>query len=513
MPIFNHCPIQAKDYCQNGGECFYLSGDPSVYMCSCFMPFYGPQCEHKAPNRDKQLEVDVQSNDDHDNDGIVIKRSVDRAMTLTALIFIVVTFLAMLILAWYISRRRRKDFARWKRMTELALKSNYTEKVDKETQITPDYLTEKETSSLIKSIHSIDNSSHREDTDSEEARNNHHNNSDNQGMEAQFESPMPTVKLCQHYQKQDDDEHSSQKIYQDVNQQNDEKSSVLENPNTGDLMKLDTPTELCSHVSSSKELPIDSQTKMDHKKRTRSKRKAPSIQISDNELLTNHQAVDKIDERVAIATTGSPGKYANTENETEEADILAKDNSQRKQSINRYNNRLQQLLSHEVDHPTRPPMESQRNPTKSYDHLTSHTIGRNITNPVHTTVNILSSAILDRPYINADEIHTLFDNTIPNASPIGQHQSHDLEYFNPVNTKISSTLPRDYKNHCNTNPVNTNQPSHWLNAEYLTDKRSKIFHGPQEPFIVASQHDALLSELLHRGKESSVTEPRPKSTF
>lgn len=33
MPIFNHCPVQAKDYCQNGGECFYLSGDPSVYMC------------------------------------------------------------------------------------------------------------------------------------------------------------------------------------------------------------------------------------------------------------------------------------------------------------------------------------------------------------------------------------------------------------------------------------------------------------------------------------------------
>ncbi|VDP72461.1 unnamed protein product [Schistosoma curassoni] len=34
----------------------------------------------------------------------MIKRSVDRAMTLTALIFIVVTFLGMLILAWYISR-------------------------------------------------------------------------------------------------------------------------------------------------------------------------------------------------------------------------------------------------------------------------------------------------------------------------------------------------------------------------------------------------------------------------
>ncbi|VDP81041.1 unnamed protein product [Schistosoma mattheei] len=47
----------------------------------------------------------INHHENHENnEGFMIKRSVDRAMTLTALIFIVVTFLGMLILAWYISR-------------------------------------------------------------------------------------------------------------------------------------------------------------------------------------------------------------------------------------------------------------------------------------------------------------------------------------------------------------------------------------------------------------------------
>ncbi|CAI2737085.1 unnamed protein product [Dicrocoelium dendriticum] len=77
------------------------------------MPFYGPQCEHEAPTgskTDKQLPA---RSDEMEPE---VKRSVDRAMTITALVFILITFLGLVTLAWYLSSRRRKDYKRWCKM-------------------------------------------------------------------------------------------------------------------------------------------------------------------------------------------------------------------------------------------------------------------------------------------------------------------------------------------------------------------------------------------------------------
>ncbi|TGZ70404.1 hypothetical protein CRM22_003215 [Opisthorchis felineus] len=118
MPTYNNCPPSEEVYCLNGGDCFYQAEDPTVYICSCFMPYYGPRCEHKAANIEPPEEPPVASPKEVTD--TVVKRSVDRAMTVTALVFIVITFLGLLLLAWYLSVRRRKDFAQWKTIRQSA---------------------------------------------------------------------------------------------------------------------------------------------------------------------------------------------------------------------------------------------------------------------------------------------------------------------------------------------------------------------------------------------------------
>ncbi|CAH8622144.1 unnamed protein product [Schistosoma rodhaini] len=533
MPIFNHCPIQAKDYCQNGGECFYLSGDPSVYMCSCFMPFYGPQCEHKAPGKDKQIEVEeIQKNinNDENNEGFIIKRSVDRAMTLTALIFIVVTFLGMLILAWYISRRRRKDYARWRKMTELAMKSSIKEKSDKQTQITFDHLDEKETSSLNKSIHSLDNNRHFDDGDPEVVN-------DKEDIEAQFKLAKTNSDHCQ---KQNDE-------YSDFNMRN-EELSVHNTSNIAETMKSTDELNICKENQFNSGMTIASNTttsnnndidttdlsnsnpiELNQKKRTKSKRIAPN---SNNPLLLNQSVIDRnqltdtLDDNLM-----NNEEYADLREETKEIGVNVIKNSHTVQSSNKSNINIRNEVDHNFDQSTHLSIENQHHLNKSYDPIIINTIGRKLTNPNYPIATILSNAILDRPYINADEIHTLFDQHSPNST---LNPYHDLEYYNPMNTKISSTLPRDYKQEIystnvksgnsttnnnnnssshgnnNSNTVHRNPSSRYLNTEY---KNNKLVYGPQEPFTVASQHDALLSDLLHRGTNSNPRESRPKSTF
>ncbi|KAF5405127.1 hypothetical protein PHET_01488 [Paragonimus heterotremus] len=56
-----------------------------------------------------------------DDSDAVVKRSVDRAITITALVFIVVTFLGLLVLAWYLSKRRQRDYAQWKNIKPITL--------------------------------------------------------------------------------------------------------------------------------------------------------------------------------------------------------------------------------------------------------------------------------------------------------------------------------------------------------------------------------------------------------
>ncbi|GAA56687.1 RING finger protein [Clonorchis sinensis] len=82
------------------------------------MPYYGPRCEHKAANIGPPEDPPVASSKEVTD--TVVKRSVDRAMTVTALVFIVITFLGLLLLAWYLSVRRRKDFAQWKTIRQSA---------------------------------------------------------------------------------------------------------------------------------------------------------------------------------------------------------------------------------------------------------------------------------------------------------------------------------------------------------------------------------------------------------
>nr|CAH8861491.1 unnamed protein product [Trichobilharzia regenti] len=502
-------------------------------MCSCFMPFYGPQCEYKAPSRDKQLDLeDIRKSvdDDDTSDGVLIKRSVDRAMTLTALIFIAVTFLGMVILAWYLSRRRRKDFARWKRMTELAMKSNCIEKLDKQTQITLEYSEgAKETTSLIQSTHSsLTKSNYPCDGNAQKAE-----YETNQQIETQFELVKPSAEEFL-YQKEENDGSSSDKIYQDMDLVDDGKSpGVIENKNTIEPTTYEReesePRNNDNSVSATAiaEIKSDLQTKPSEKRRTKSKKKAPlpnSPHFAHNQLPNNPQVIEETEEKFphGTASISANEEYKGLIDDQEGKGVIISNSPQRIESINKYNKPVQQLLSHNTDHPKKhSPIRSQFNVNQPLDHVTSHTIGRDVvlTNPIHNpTANILSSAILDRPYINADEIHTLFNRNIPNVvTPVGCHQ--DFGYVNPLHTKISSTLPRDYRSNSNTdsgrsNPRYADQPSNWLNAEYLKDIISdKILRGPHEPFVVASQHDALLSELLNRGKESRVVEPRPKSTF
>ncbi|KAF7261449.1 hypothetical protein EG68_01326 [Paragonimus skrjabini miyazakii] len=116
MPTYNNCPPSNQEYCYNGGDCLYLSEDPTVYICSCFMPYYGPRCEHEAPRPGA-----VESRHSKDDSEAVVKRSVDRAITITALVFIVVTFLGLLVLAWYLSKRRQRDYAQWKNIKPTTL--------------------------------------------------------------------------------------------------------------------------------------------------------------------------------------------------------------------------------------------------------------------------------------------------------------------------------------------------------------------------------------------------------
>ncbi|CAH8597141.1 unnamed protein product [Schistosoma curassoni] len=542
MPIFNHCPVQAKDYCQNGGECFYLSGDPSVYMCSCFMPFYGPQCEHKAPGKDKQIEVEeIQKNINHhenheNNEGFMIKRSVDRAMTLTALIFIVVTFLGMLILAWYISRRRRKDYARWRKMTELAMKSNIKEKSDKQTQITFDHSDEKETSSLNKSIHSLDNNSHF-DYGYPEVDN------DKQDIEAQFEQAKNNSEHNDHCQKQNDE-------YSDFNLRNEELSvrntskivetiksiGELNTCKENNINQFNSDIAITSNTTTDNndynnnndvtELSNSNHNELSQKKRTKSKRIASN---SNNQLISNQSVID----RNQLTDTLNDNimnndEYTDLKEETKEIGVNVIKNSHTTELSKKSNITIRNdEIDHNFDPSKRLSMENQHHLNKTYAPMISNTIGRKLSNSNYPIANILSNAILDRPYINADEIHTLFD---PHSSNSTLNPYHDLEYYNPMNTKISSTLPRDYKqeiyttnvkdrnnnnnsngnNNNNNNSVHRNQPSRYLNKDY---KSNKLVYGQQEPFIVASQHDALLSELLHRGMNSNPEESRPKSTF
>ncbi|CAH8553165.1 unnamed protein product [Schistosoma turkestanicum] len=544
MPIFNHCPIQAKDYCQNGGECFYLSGDPSIYMCSCFMPFYGPQCEHKAPSRDKQVEVEeIQKNfninNDHvDNDGFIIKRSVDRAMTLTALIFIVVTFLGMLILAWYISRRRRKDYARWRRMTELAMKSNTKEKSDKQTQITLDYADEKEISSLIKSTHSLDNNSHDDNDDDadDDGDDDLELNNDKKDLEAQFELTKTSSVYNDHYEKQTDK-------YSDIKLKTDEDElSVHSNSNIMETMKsvgkpdtynqniVNQSNSVIGATESSNNNDNNNQIEFNQKKRTKSKRMAPTPPSHNVSLQSVHNHNPLLD-----ASNDNPiiiEQCTDLNEETKDLDTNIINNPNTTQLLKNANLTTPHtvVVDRYFDPPKLSSIENQQYLNKSYDHIISNNTigGRKLSNPKQPPIaNILSSVILDRPYINADEIHTLFDQNAPNST---RNPCHDLEYYNPINTKISSTLRRDYKhevyssnvknrdsnnsidnnNNNNMNSVNIDQSLHCLISEH---KGSKLFYGPQEPFTVASQHDALLSELLHRGMHSNPGESRPKSTF
>ncbi|KAH8857788.1 ring finger protein [Schistosoma japonicum] len=508
MPIFNHCPIQAKDYCHNGGECFYLSGDPSVYMCSCFMPFYGPQCEHKAPNKDKQNEIEeiqknINNNDDNESDGgILIKRSVDRAMTLTALIFIVVTFLGMLLLAWYISRRRRKDYARWRKMTELAIKSNSKEKSDKQTQIRLDFPNEKETSSLINSIHSMNNNSHSDDGDFKVDG----DGDDYHDVEAVFELTKSNLQPNDDHEKQNTDQ-SSFKLQNNDKTLIHSNSSVIETtecvgkPESFNKNQF-TPT---TNNITSVELPSNEQIELNHKReRSRSKRIAPT---PDYQIVYNHQVMDTLDDNTMTTKEHTEVK------EVKEIDVPVIQNFLKTQSINK-----SKELDHNFNQSTISLVENQQQQQqqlhKSHDHLISNTIDRKLCHHHHhhnhnqPKVNILSNAILDRRYINADEIHALFDQNRWNST-VTPYQH--VECNNSINAKLSSTLPRDYKqelysSHGN-NSMNKDQLLHCLHIEYNNNVKL------QEPFTVASQHDALLSELLHRGNNLTHYESRPKSTF
>ncbi|KAK4468147.1 hypothetical protein MN116_008312 [Schistosoma mekongi] len=481
MPIFNHCPIQAKDYCHNGGECFYLSGDPSVYMCSCFMPFYGPQCEHKAPNKDKQNEIDeiqknINNNDDNESDGgILIKRSVDRAMTLTALIFIVVTFLGMLLLAWYISRRRRKDYARWRKMTELAMKSNSKEKSDKQTQITLDFPDEKETSSLIKSIHSLDNNSHSDDGDFKVDD----DGDDYHDVEAVFELTKSNLQPNDNHEKQNTDQSC-------FRLQNSDKTSIHSNPSV-----TDTTERVVKHDSFNKnqfastttnitsvELSGNKQIESNQKReRTRNKRIAPT---PDCQIVCNHQVIDTLDDNTMTNKEHTEVK------DVEEIDASIKHNLLTTQSIKKsqipdYNfnqstvslvdDQQQQQRQQQHQQQQQQQQQQQRQQReqldKSHDCIMNNTINRKLSYQNQSKINILSNTILDRRYINADEIHTIFNENRMN-SLITSYQPN--EYYNSVNRKITSTLPRDYKQELYSsyinNLMNKEQLLHCLHIEY-----------------------------------------------
>ncbi|VDP49537.1 unnamed protein product [Schistosoma margrebowiei] len=480
----------------------------------------------------------INHHENHENnEGFMIKRSVDRAMTLTALIFIVVTFLGMLILAWYISRRRRKDYARWRKMTELAMKSNIKEKSDKQTQITFDHSDEKETCSLNKSIHSLDNNSHFDDGDPEVG-------DDKQDIEAQFEQAKTNSEHNDHCQKPNDEYSDFNLRYEELSVQNTSKiMETIKSINEVNTCKENNINQFNSDITITSntttdnndnnnvtELSDNNHIELSEKKRTKSKRIASNSNnhlISNQSVIDRNQLTDTLNDNIM-----NSDEYTDLKEEEKEIGVNVIKNSHittqqsKKSNITIRNDEM----DHNFDPSKRLSIENQYHHHKTYNPIISNTIGHQLRKSNYPIANILSNAILDRPYINADEIHTFFDQHSSNST---LNPYHDLEYYNPMNTKISSTLPRDYKqeiyttnvknrnnnnngnsngnnNNNNNDSVHRNQPSRYLNKDY---KSNKLIYGQQEPFTVASQHDALLSELLNRGMNSNPGESRPKSTF
>ncbi|CAL8088492.1 unnamed protein product [Calicophoron daubneyi] len=441
---------------------------------NCFMPFYGLQCEHKAPSPE---ELFIKSNASRFEDAdSAVRRSVDRAMTITALVFIVVTFLGLLTLAWYLSRRRRLDYAQWKKIRQPSPTLEAKPTRDQAIQVTVEYAREK-INPLYQSQQSI---------------------------------LIDETEGCQKYPKTNESQPANQ-------------------PNSG--------------PSSAGSGGTDSQ-KFEGFALMPSSDKRQSVQ-DNGDLNIQKQGGQDIDgeELPSVKSNGTRTSRGRWQNESYEAtaddrevealvrDSLRVDDSEEKSQFHS-KGELKELsggmTQRKSEYPSPVKMPHQERPFDSAlsnvvdSTSASHHVEQQIQQPRNKTppseteqANLIRNCysispnnktsefavppdIAQRPYVNAREVRDLMETARRPKSAAFFNMDADTgipTHFHTIQSfdQYPERIGRSRNERKSTSP-RCNQ----------TDTIYPLSNVIKEPFVVASQHDALLSELYHRGGENQM---------
>ncbi|CAL8088495.1 unnamed protein product [Calicophoron daubneyi] len=403
-----------------------------------------------------------------------VRRSVDRAMTITALVFIVVTFLGLLTLAWYLSRRRRLDYAQWKKIRQpspaylvfnpVQLEAKPTR--DQAIQVTVEYAREK-INPLYQSQQSIL-------IDETEGCQKYAKSNKSQPVNQPNLGPSSAGSGCTDSQKFEDKRQSVQ----------DNGDLNIQKQEGEDIDGEELPSVKSDGTRSSKERWQNESYEATPDDREVEALVRDSLRVVDSEEKSQFHSKGELKELTGGMTQGKP-----------EYPPLVKMPHRDRPFDSALSNVVDSAsASHHVEQQIQQPPNKTSPSESEQANLIRNCYSTSPNN--ETSEFAVPSDIAQRPYVNAREVRDLMETARRPKSAAFVNVDADTEiptHFHTIQSfdQYPERIGRSRNGRKSTSPRN-NQ----------TDTIYPLSNVIKEPFVVASQHDALLSELYHRGGEN-----------